>query len=82
MSRDLITQQFKNSRIRGKVEHLSKGASESVNHQIERIAGEQTPVTNGDTEEQLQDVYENLRRRALLLIEAGAATAQDFQGLL
>jgi hypothetical protein len=34
MSRDLITLQFKNSRIRGKVEHLSKGASESVNAKL------------------------------------------------
>ena len=61
---------------------LSKGASEAVNRQINSIADEQPYPTDGATEESLQDVYENLRRRALVLINAGAATPQDFQGVL
>jgi hypothetical protein len=82
VSNGLISLQFRNSRIRGKIEHLRKGADDTVQREIDRIASEQPPAAVDDSAEALEQVHENLRRRAEALVRAGVATLKDFQDLL
>jgi hypothetical protein len=77
----LLSLQFRNSRLRGKITRLRNRAGASVQRKIDGIASEQL-VTRSETEQSVQITYQSLKKQALVLIEGGAATQNDFEGML
>jgi hypothetical protein len=77
----LLSLQFRNSRLRGRITRLRNRAGASVQRKIDGIASEQL-VTRIETEQSVQITYQSLKKQALVLIEGGAATQNDFEGML
>jgi hypothetical protein len=77
MKNDLIKLQFRNARLRGKITRALSRADESVQREDDERA-KRLAITTDDTIETLADVFENLRGRALALVDAGIAKRVDF----
>lgn len=82
MSSDLINLRSRNARLRSRIEQLLERSDQSIQEAVRRVALEQSLVVSDDTAESLQDVHDNLRRRADTLIHAGVAKPEDFEGMI
>ena len=76
---DEITMRSRNARLRGKVEQIGERAGSSIQNEVRLIALEQPPPVD-DLVETLQNVHDNLQKRAAVLIRAGVAKKEDFEG--
>jgi transcriptional regulator with XRE-family HTH domain len=77
MKHDLIKLQFRNAQLRGKITRALHNADETAQREDDKRATLLTK-TSGDTVETLADIFENLRGRAIALVDAGIAKREDF----
>jgi hypothetical protein len=80
MSSDLNEMRSRNARLRNKIEKILKGSDRSVHDAVRDVALELRTVERDDMADSLQDVHDNLRKRADALISAGVAKSNDFEG--
>ena len=77
MKHDLIDLQFRNAQLRGKITRALRNVDDTLQDEDDERA-KRLVKTTPDTAETLADVFENLRGRAIALINAGVAKREDF----
>ncbi len=74
----LIAMKTRNSHLRTRIEQLQPKATELVQRKIDECAMRLMSTASSDTPDGLTDIFENLRARALILVEACVAKREDF----
>lgn len=78
MDEALAAGQARNARLRGKIDRILESSTPAVRAQITSIA-ENVDYVQGSNVDTLEEVFDNLKRRAIKSIELGAAKESDFE---